>query len=244
VFILALLGIYIGGAFALFAWRAPSMRPVGAFAPVSREGSLVLNNLLLCSIAAVVLVGTLYPMFADLLVGAKISVGPPFFEDGDLPARRAAHRGDGGRRGDAVEACRARAGLRAAVVGGGGGARAFLLCLALTGVRIGPALGFGAAAWLIIGAFADVADRIALFKRPGAAWSRFAGLPRSTLGGAVAHAGMGVTILGLAGWDWPRTSSRNCGPARRRPSRATSGGWSASRTRRGRTSRRVARRSP
>ena len=61
VFILGLLGCYIGGGFALFAWRAAAMVPTGIFAPLSREGALVLNNLLLCSLAAVVLAGTLYP---------------------------------------------------------------------------------------------------------------------------------------------------------------------------------------
>ena len=199
VFILALLGLYIGGAFALFAWRAPAMRPVGAFAAVSREGALVLNNLLLCSVAAVVLVGTLYPMFADLLLGAKISVGPPFFQTAILPL--------------AVPLLAAmavgavlpwkRAALGPAMLrlwwAALGALAAFLLCLALAGVRIGPALGFGAAAWLILGALADLADRVALFRRPGAAWSRLAGLPRSAWGGAVSHAGMGVTLLGLAG---------------------------------------------
>jgi cytochrome c-type biogenesis protein CcmF len=79
VFILCLLAIYIAGAFLLFAWRAPSMAPTGVFAPISREGALVQNNLLLCSICAVVLVGTLYPLFLDLLAGQMISVGPPFF---------------------------------------------------------------------------------------------------------------------------------------------------------------------
>ncbi|WP_376097162.1 heme lyase CcmF/NrfE family subunit [Roseomonas sp. CCTCC AB2023176] len=199
VFILALLGIYIGGAFALFAWRAPAMRPVGAFAPVSREGALVLNNLLLCSIAAVVLVGTLYPMFADLILKSKISVGPPFFEAAILPlaAPLLAAMAVG-----SVMPWK-RASLAPALMrlwwAALGALAAFLLCLALAGVRIGPALGFGAALWLILGALTDVADRIALFRRPAAAWSRLIGLPRSAWGGAVAHAGMGVTLLGLAG---------------------------------------------
>jgi ABC-type amino acid transport substrate-binding protein len=85
VFILGLLVFYIGGAFALFAWRGPAMAPTGMFSPLSREGGLVLNNLLLCSAAAVVLVGTLWPMFADLLFDQKISVGPPFFNTAILP---------------------------------------------------------------------------------------------------------------------------------------------------------------
>jgi hypothetical protein len=73
--LLALLLFYVGGAFLLFAWRAQAMAPTGIFAPVSREGAIVLNNLLICSISAVVFVGTMWPMFADALFGAKVSVG-------------------------------------------------------------------------------------------------------------------------------------------------------------------------
>ena len=85
VFILALLALVIGGALLLFAFRAPALATSGLFAPVSREGALVLNNILLCSIAAVVLTGTTYPLFADLLLGRKISVGPPYFHMTVLP---------------------------------------------------------------------------------------------------------------------------------------------------------------
>ena len=79
VFILAIMGVFIGGALALFAWRAPLLTQGGLFAPISREGSLVLNNLLLTVACAAVLVGTLYPLALEALTGDKISVGPPFF---------------------------------------------------------------------------------------------------------------------------------------------------------------------
>src|SRR5690606_16910367 len=59
--------------------RAPVLRGGGFFAPVSREGALVLNNLLLCTATATVFVGTLYPLFLDAVGGGKISVGPPYF---------------------------------------------------------------------------------------------------------------------------------------------------------------------
>jgi cytochrome c-type biogenesis protein CcmF len=199
VFILALLGLYIGGGFALFAWRAAAMAPTGIFAPLSREGALVLNNLLLCSIAAVVLAGTLYPMFADLLLGEKISVGPPFFNTATLPLVVPLVLAMA--LGPLLPWKRATlwpALLRlwwAALAGAGG----YLACLAIAGARLGPALGFAAAAWLIAAAAADLADRIALFSRPRAAWSRARGLPRAAWGAAMAHAGLGVTILGLAG---------------------------------------------
>ncbi len=79
VFILLLLGIATGGALLLFAIRAPSLQGGGLFAPISREGGLLLNNLLLTTAAATVLIGTLYPLFLDVVAGEKVSVGPPFF---------------------------------------------------------------------------------------------------------------------------------------------------------------------
>src|SRR5690606_2098247 len=77
--ILALLAAFIGGAFALFALRAGSLRAGGLFAPVSREGALVLNNLLLATATVAVLVGTLYPLLLEAVTGRTISVGAPFF---------------------------------------------------------------------------------------------------------------------------------------------------------------------
>jgi cytochrome c-type biogenesis protein CcmF len=197
--ILILLAVYIGGGFLLFAWRAQAMLPTGIFTPVSREGALVLNNLLLCSIAAVVLVGTLYPMFADLMLKEKFSVGPPFFNTAILPLAVPLI----GAMGFGPMLPWKRAKLFPAMQrlwwAALAGLAALLLCLALEGQRIGPALGFGAAAWIIMAAIADIADRIALFSRPQAAWARARGLPRAAWGGAIAHAGMGVMILGLAG---------------------------------------------
>ena len=79
VFILAILAMFICGSFALFAWRAPMLKQGGLFAPVSREGALVVNNLLLTTACATVLFGTLYPLALEQLTGEKITVGAPFF---------------------------------------------------------------------------------------------------------------------------------------------------------------------
>ena len=199
VFILGLLGCYIGGGFALFAWRAAAMVPTGIFAPLSREGALVLNNLLLCSLAAVVLAGTLYPMFADLLLGEKISVGAPFFNTATLPLvvplvlAMAVGPLLPWKRATLWPALLRLWWVALAGVGG------YFSCLAIAGARLGPALGFAAACWLIAGAGADISDRLALFSRPRAAWARAKGLPRAAWGAAIAHAGLGVMILGLAG---------------------------------------------
>jgi cytochrome c-type biogenesis protein CcmF len=78
-FILALLAIYVGAALILFATRAATIREGAPFDPVSREGALVVNNLLLGVILGVVFVGTLYPIIAEALSGEKLSVGPPYF---------------------------------------------------------------------------------------------------------------------------------------------------------------------
>ena len=194
VFILAMLGLFVGGAFALFAWRAPAMVPQGVFAPVSREGALVLNNLLLCCIAAVVLVGTLYPLFLDLLGGGMISVGPPFFNLATAPlalpliAAMALGPLMPWKRASLWPVLQ-RLWWVALLAAGG-----FCATLALIGWNPLPALGFAAGLWLIGGAVADIWDRIRA--NP---WPRARNLPRSAWGAAIAHAGLGITALGVAG---------------------------------------------
>jgi cytochrome c-type biogenesis protein CcmF len=78
-FILVLLAVYIGGALALFALRAGSVREGAPFEPVSREGALVINNLLFSAILGIVLTGTLYPLAVEVMTGEKLSVGAPYF---------------------------------------------------------------------------------------------------------------------------------------------------------------------
>ncbi|MGH8176085.1 MAG: heme lyase CcmF/NrfE family subunit [Steroidobacter sp.] len=80
LFILMFLAVCVGGALILYAWRAPLFRSNAGFAPVSRESFLLLNNVLLAAATALILIGTLYPMFLDALSLGKISVGPPYFE--------------------------------------------------------------------------------------------------------------------------------------------------------------------
>ncbi|SFV17441.1 heme lyase CcmF/NrfE family subunit [Pseudoduganella namucuonensis] len=85
LFILVFLAIVIGGALGLYAWRAPTVGLGGRFALFSRESLLLLNNVLLVTAAASVLLGTLYPLFLDALGMGKISVGPPYFEAAFVP---------------------------------------------------------------------------------------------------------------------------------------------------------------
>jgi cytochrome c-type biogenesis protein CcmF len=199
VFILALLAIVIGGSLLLFALRAPVMAPTGIFAPISREGALVLNNILLCSICAVVLTGTTYPLFAELLFGAKLSVGPPYFQSTvfplAIPLFIAMSLGPvlPWKRAELWPALQKLwwAALIAALVG---------IATSL-GLRAGlAALGFAASAWLIAGALAELVERTRLLRAPlSAVGARLAAQPLSVWGSAVAHAGMGVTIAGIAG---------------------------------------------
>src|SRR6266481_5014353 len=79
VFILLILCVFIGGSLMLFAWRASALKQGGLFAPISREGALVLNNLFLVTACATVFIGTLFPLALEVLTGDKISVGAPYF---------------------------------------------------------------------------------------------------------------------------------------------------------------------
>ena len=199
VFILALLGLVIGGSLLLFAFRSPALAPGGLFAPLSREGALVLNNILLCSIAAVVITGTIYPLFADFVFGSKISVGAPFFNAAVLPlcvpvfAAMIIAPTMAWKRAQFTPALMRLwwAALAALVVG---------LVAALGFAEALPALAFGAAAWLILGSFAEIVERIRLFRVSAKdSVARLRGLRISMFGAALGHAGIGVLVAGVAG---------------------------------------------
>ncbi|MGH7066376.1 MAG: heme lyase CcmF/NrfE family subunit, partial [Acetobacteraceae bacterium] len=198
VFILALLGLVMVPSLLLFALRAPSLSPAGLFAPLSREGAIVLNNILLCSIAAVVFTGTLYPPFAALLAGDQLSVGAPFFNSTVLPLTiplvLAMSIGPtlSWKRAELYPAFLRLwwAALAAAAVG----------IVAALGWHGLAALGFAGSAWLILGALAEIAHRIRLFRiRLSESFGRLAGVPLGAIGAAIAHAGLGVTIAGISG---------------------------------------------
>ena len=206
IFILGLLALVIGGSLLLFAIRAPVLSASGLFSPVSREGALVLNNILLCSIAAVVLTGTVYPLFADLLFSAKISVGPPYFNATVLPLTVPLFLAMAV--GPVLSWKRAALGPALMRLWWAALAAAAVGIVAEIGYRAGSAaLAFAAATWLILGSFAEIIQRIRLFQIPLAnSLSRLAGLPLSVWGGAIAHAGMGLTIAGIAGMSLAQTT--------------------------------------
>jgi cytochrome c-type biogenesis protein CcmF len=201
VFILGILIVFIGGALSLYAWRAPLLKQGGLFAPISREGALVFNNLFLTTACATVFVGTLYPLALQALTGDKISVGPPFFNAtfGPLfiPLMAVMPFGPlmGWKRGDLLGAAQRL--LAAAVLAG-------LAVVAASAIeRGGPVLapfGVGIAVFVMAGAVTDIAERTLVLRVPfRAALRRALGLPRSAWGTAFAHFGMGVTLLGIVG---------------------------------------------
>ena len=118
VFILGLLALVIGGSLLLFAFRAPALSQGGLFAPISREGALVFNNIMLCSIAAVVITGTLYPLIADFIFDHKISVGGAVLQCDGAAAGDPSVCRDDDRAGTGVEAGEFVAGSASPVVGG------------------------------------------------------------------------------------------------------------------------------
>lgn len=199
VFILAILVLFIGGSLALFAWRASSLTTGGLFHPISREGALVLNNLFLTTAAATVLVGTLYPLAVEALSGDKISVGAPFFNltFGPLivPLLAAVPFGPllAWKRGD-LPAVTQRLGFAFA--------GALLAVIAVYAVVDGAsalaALGVGLGLWLILGAATDLALKAGVGQAPvSTVLRRLKGLPCSIFGTALAHAGVGLTVLGI-----------------------------------------------
>jgi cytochrome c-type biogenesis protein CcmF len=198
VLLLIILGVTVGAGFLLFAWRAPSLAPGGVFAPVSRESALVLNNILLAAATATVLLGTLYPLIREALTGEAISVGPPYFNVtfGPLMGVMVVLLPLGPllawKRGDGTGALR-RVWIAGAVALGAG---IGLFVLASPRKTFG-ALGLALGAWLILGAVTELVERTRAFRvPPGESLRRLTGLPRGAWGMTLAHAGLGLFILG------------------------------------------------
>ena len=200
VFILLLICLYTGGALLLFAWRAPQLAGGGLFAPISREGGLLFNNLLLTTAAATVLIGTLYPLFLDVVAHQKVSVGPPFYDMTFVPIMvplliaMAVGPMLPWKRGDLYAALSQ---LKVAFVVT---AAAALVTLAATGAHsIGAACGLALAAWLFAATLTELAERVRLAADPRGALRRALHLPRATWGMILAHGGMAVVIAGITG---------------------------------------------
>ena len=199
VFILCILVIFIGGALSLFAFRAQSLTAGGVFAPISREGALVFNNLILTVCCATVLTGTLYPTVLEALTGEKISVGAPFFNltFGLLmvPLLLAVPFGPllAWKRADLLGA-----GQRLFFAAGAGLVVATAIWYAKNGGPVLSLLGMAVAFYLMFGALTDLWFRGGFGRLSvSTATQRLIGLPRSAIGTAFAHFGLGVTVLGI-----------------------------------------------
>jgi cytochrome c-type biogenesis protein CcmF len=199
VFILLILCIFIGGSLTLYAWRASALKQGGLFAPISREGALVLNNLFLTTACATVFIGTLYPLAREVLTGDKMSVGAPYFNltfaPLFVPLMLAVPFGPllAWKRGDLLGASQrlTAAGITALI------AVAVLWAWSRGGSTFAP-LAIGLAVFVIFGALTDLAERTGLFRMPVAvAIRRARGLPRSAWGTVFAHAGVGVALIGI-----------------------------------------------
>jgi cytochrome c-type biogenesis protein CcmF len=216
VFILILIGIVIGGGLALYAWRAPRLAAGNPFAPVSREGALVINNLLLASGMATVFLGTFYPLFAEVWSGVKLSVGPQYFDATFVPmvvpglVAMAIGPVLAWRRGNLAVALRR---LMPALIG------AILAPLIVSYFNPGASLsalgGVSLAVWATLGVAADLADRVGVAKLPPATvLRRLRHLPRGTWGYAIAHFGVGVLIAGITvstAWRSERIETMHAG---------------------------------
>ncbi len=197
--ILIILAVFLGGALTLFAARAHAMEAKGIFSTVSRESALILNNILLSVSCFVVFIGTIWPLVAEILFDRTLSVGPPFFDAAFTPfmVGLAVILPIGSiiawKRGTFDRAVKATAGWLVLAVAVGASAYAMQTGNSALG-PVGVALGV----WVVGGAIADlwlrggrggVADRL----------RRIGRLPRADWGKATAHAGLGVTFIGIAG---------------------------------------------
>ena len=201
VFILGILVIATGGSLALYAWRAPQLQSRGLFQPISREGGLVLNNLLLTTAAATVFLGTLYPLFLDAFGGEKVSVGPPFFNATFVPLMIPLVIAVGigpllpWKRADlgGVMARLKMAFVVAALVALG---TAYLTW----GKTVFGPIGIGIAGWLCASVLLEMGERIGLGRIAfGDSLERATGLPRAAWGMTIAHFGLAITVAGVTG---------------------------------------------
>ncbi len=199
VFVLALLAIATGGALALFAIRAPSLKHGTPFGSVSRESSLVFNNVLLISATATVFLGTFYPLIVEATTSDKISVGPPFYNLTFVPLMipllvvMAIGPMFKWKRDTLREAMKKL--LRPAVLAG----MFFVAVLIATfGSDALAAMGIALAVWVFAGSLAVLAYRIRLGQVPfSTSWRLSRTTPRSVYGLVLAHAGIGITVAGI-----------------------------------------------
>ncbi|HSH08673.1 MAG TPA: heme lyase CcmF/NrfE family subunit [Burkholderiales bacterium] len=198
IFILAFLALVAGISLALFAWRAPKIGLGGRFELVSRESMLLVNNVVLAVAAGTVMLGTLYPLFLDALGLGKISVGPPYFEAVFVPLMVPAvflmavgpiARWKEARLPELAQRLRWAAAVAVAT--------AILLPLTLGSWRPLSALGFLLAGWVIAASFTAFLQRLRVQPAALSLRQKLRAVGGAPFGMLVAHAGVGVFIIGV-----------------------------------------------
>ena len=195
LFILIILGVFMGGALILFSLRSSAMEAQGVFSLVSRETALISNNLLLAVSAFVVFFGTIWPLVAELFFDRKLSVGPPFFNAAFTPFM-------------------ILLGLILPLGSNLSWKRAYLtntvkkllpvfvICLCFSGFiwsiqtgqsLIGP-MGVFLGTWIVVGTLVDLLSKLGSSKSV----RRLIFLPRADYGKFFAHVGLGVTMFAIA----------------------------------------------
>ena len=197
LYILMLLIFFTGGALFLFAKKASYLKSGSLFQPLSREGALVINNIIFASAAATVLLGTLYPIFIDAINNSKVSVGPPYFEAVFIPLMV-----------PAILLCafspmlswkRAKLeNIMERIVA------VFLCSIILTSILVmiyngsasaflGVFLGF----WLILGTMYEFIMKVGINLSFKKFINRSLNLPRSAYGMSLAHIGVAIFVIGV-----------------------------------------------
>ncbi len=220
VFILGILAFFIGGALFLYAARAHTLKLEGGFEPVSREGALVLNNVLLSAALAAVFIGTLFPLAYEAVTGGeKITVGAPYFNltfgtliipllvilpFGPLLAWKRGNLKGTFRKLRTAAALAAFSALVTALLFGG---------------SIMAALGVALGVWLVAGALEEWAHRVMLFKAPfKVVRNRIFSMPGHMWAMTLAHAGVGFIVLGaIISTAWKSEEIRALKPGDRVP---------------------------
>ena len=201
VFILVILGLVIGGSLLLFALRAPLLTSNTSFAPVSREGAIIANNILVSTACATVFVGTFYPLFYEIINGGRLSVGAPYFNASFMPLMALlflimAPAATLSWKRDNIKTTLSRLWPVAII-----SSVLVVLVLFITWPKqIAAALGAGLAAWAGFGAFFDLARRVQV-RASGfrGAVEKLTQLPRPYLGMTAAHVGLAIVAIGILG---------------------------------------------
>ena len=199
VFVLVILLFAVGIPLALYAWRGPQLVTTADFSLTSREGGLIANNMLLVVATAIVLLGTFYPLGLEMVTGARITVGPPYFDATFNPVMAllmmimAIGPVMAWRRG---KTARLRAVLITAAAGAG--ITAILVSAFAAGFSIGALVALGLIGWLGAGIGADIWQQLKPHEGAGIA-GRARRVPNDVIGMWVAHFGIVIFMLGAVG---------------------------------------------